>query len=115
MENRHARTIDMNATCCPNQNTLEAYLLGSLTDDAIDAHLDGCAGCQAALDQLDAAVNRPFACLRAPAAPDGDWQAPAQLLVKVKEMQPAAVESHEPGRRLPYQLGLPFQLGDYLL
>ena len=40
----------MNATACPNHDTLEAYLLGNLDNGAIDAHLDACTDCQAALD-----------------------------------------------------------------
>jgi hypothetical protein len=66
----------MNATCCPDHASLEAYLLGQLDDEAIDAHLEECSGCRAALDKLDAAVNQPFACLREPAPAVTDWQQP---------------------------------------
>ncbi len=52
----------MNAIACPDRDTLEAYLLGNVDNDAVDAHLEECAECRAALDELDAAVNEPCAC-----------------------------------------------------
>jgi Protein kinase domain len=67
----------MNVNVCPDHDTLEAYLLGKLDDGVIDAHLEACDDCQAALDELDTAFNRPFACLRQPAGTVGDWQQPA--------------------------------------
>jgi formylglycine-generating enzyme required for sulfatase activity/tRNA A-37 threonylcarbamoyl transferase component Bud32 len=74
MENHHARILAMNATCCPDNATLQAYLLGQVDDEALDAHLDECSECRAMLETLDAAVNQPFACLRGPAAAVTDWQ-----------------------------------------
>src|SRR5688572_16164716 len=77
----------MNATC-PNRDALEAYLLGELDDEAIDAHLSECADCQTALDALDAAVHRPFACLREQTSAPADWMEPTfqQLVADAKAL-----------------------------
>jgi eukaryotic-like serine/threonine-protein kinase len=101
----------MNAIACPDRDTLEAYLHANIDDEGIDAHLDECAECRAALDALDVAVNQPFACLRQPAAPPTDWQPPYHLIAKAEGLFEATVEltDVETKRRLPYQLG------DYLL
>jgi formylglycine-generating enzyme required for sulfatase activity/tRNA A-37 threonylcarbamoyl transferase component Bud32 len=50
--------------------------------------LSECADCQAALDVLDAEVNRPFACLRAPAPATADWMEPTfrQLVEHAKAL-----------------------------
>src|SRR6516162_9374086 len=88
MEKRHAGIMLMNATCCLDHDTLEAYLLGQLDDEAIDAHLAGCTICQAALEALEVAVNRPFACLREPAPAVTDWQQPTyqHLVARAKTL-----------------------------
>src|SRR5260370_37302555 len=95
MEKRHAGILLMNATCCLDHDTLEAYLLGRLDDEAIDAHLEGCSSCQAALEALEAAVNRPFACLREPAPAVTDWQQPTyQHLVARAKTLGASTHGH---------------------
>jgi formylglycine-generating enzyme required for sulfatase activity len=97
----------MNATCL-DHDTLHAYLLGECADqDAVDAHLDACADCQAALDDLDADVNRPFACLREP-APTADWQQPTfvQLVAQAKAIAAVPTEDGDVAQRT---------LGNYLL
>jgi formylglycine-generating enzyme required for sulfatase activity len=102
----------MNAIACPDRDALEAYLLGKIDDGAIDAHLNECADCQAALDTLDAAVNGPFACLRQAAPTSADWQPPYQLIARAEGLFEATVDLDDietKGRRLP------FQVGDYLL
>jgi formylglycine-generating enzyme required for sulfatase activity len=96
----------MNATCL-DHDTLHAYLLGECAgQDAVDAHLDACADCQAALDELDADVNRPFACLREP-APTADWQQPTfvQLVAQAKAIATLAEDGDIAQRTL----------GNYLL
>ena len=87
----------MNAATCPDHDALEAYLLGKFDDDAIDAHLDECADCRSALDEMDAAVNEPFACLRQPAAPPPDWQPPYQLIAKAERLLEGSTEPERPG------------------
>src|ERR1017187_4990427 len=111
MENRHARIIAMIATC-PDQDTLEAYLLGSLDDEAIDAHPDDCAECQAKLDKLDAVVNRPFAALREHAGADADWQQPAYqtLVARAKLLDTSTVGADRMVTFHP-----PKTIGNYLL
>jgi eukaryotic-like serine/threonine-protein kinase len=86
----------MNATCCPDHDALEAYLLGQLDDEAIDAHLEACSGCQVALDKLDAAVNQPFACLREPAPAVTDWQQPTfqHLVAQAKALAASSLHAH---------------------
>ena len=101
----------MNATACLDSAALEAYLRGAVDNEAVDAHLDECADCRAALDALDAAVNEPFACLRQPAAA-ADWQPPPTLVARAEGLFQATVDLDEganQARRLPHQLG------DYLL
>ena len=86
----------MNATCCPDHDTLEAYLQGNVDDDAIDVHLDQCAECQQALDRLDRAVNQPFACLAAPAPAAEAWEQPAyqQLVTQAKAIDASHRNGH---------------------
>src|SRR5205823_3458650 len=112
--NRNVRAILMNATCCPDHDALEAYLLGHLDDATVDAHLEACPDCQAALDMLDAAVNRPFERLREPAGATADWEQPTfqHLVAHAKEICPTIAElsDAETDRR-----ALPYPLGNYLL
>src|SRR5438552_1523504 len=100
----------MNATC-PDQDTLQAYLLGDLDDDAIEVHLDVCAGCQAKFDELDAVVNRPFVALRKRGDAETDWQQPAfqRLVGKAKAIRQTDLDREDEPEQLPRQLG------DYLL
>ena len=100
----------MNATCCPDHDQLEAYLLGNLDDAAVDAHLDACPDCQAALDTLDAAVNLPFQRLREPAGATADWEQPTfqHLVEHAKGISPATADlddAEADRQRLPYPLG----------
>ncbi|MBI3823180.1 MAG: protein kinase, partial [Planctomycetes bacterium] len=108
MENRDTGADAMNATCCPNHDTLEAYLLGKVDDDSIDAHLDECSDCQGVLDEMDAAVNLPFAGLRKVATASPDWQQPAfqHLVADAKNL--VTVPFH--GKTLENQV-----FGNYLL
>lgn len=95
----------MNATC-PERDTLEAYLLGHVDDDALDAHLDTCSDCQAALDRMDADAYRPFQCLRESAAAPTDWQQPTyQHLVAQAKAIPT----------LPLHADVTTRIGNYLL
>ncbi len=95
----------MNATACPERETLEAYVRDGPTDQAVDAHLDECAECQAALEEFDAALNEPFANLRRPPARI-DWQAPYRLVTQAEGLLQDALEGdRSETRRLPYQLG----------
>src|ERR1051325_4246515 len=114
MENRRERTILMNATCCPDRHVLEAYLLGNVDDAALDAHLDDCVACQAMLDQIDAAVNRPFAILREPVPSATFLQQPgySTLVAHAKELATAPLNGHATlhGDSLETQT-----LGSYLL
>lgn len=103
----------MNATACPNHDTLEAYLLGNVSDAGIDAHLDECSDCQAALDQLDAAVNQPFECLRAPAGALIDLQQPTLQHLVTRAKAIGTVSSN--GHAAPAGLPLPQTIGNYRL
>jgi formylglycine-generating enzyme required for sulfatase activity len=105
-------TITMNATC-PDHDTLEAYLLGTLDDESVDAHFDDCADCRAALDRLDAEVNRPFACLRDPIVAVTDWQQPTfyNLVAEAKALD----ASHGNGSASIQVLGPQETFGNYVI
>jgi formylglycine-generating enzyme required for sulfatase activity/tRNA A-37 threonylcarbamoyl transferase component Bud32 len=96
----------MNAVACPDQDVLEAYVLGHCDARAIDAHLDDCPACRAALDRLESALLRPFAAIKEPPQTMLDWSAPAycRLVADAKALQSS-----------PDDLTLPHTLGNYQL
>src|SRR4051812_4936852 len=86
----------MNATCCPDHAALEAYLLGNVDDADLDAHLDECSACRCALDELDAAVNQPFAILRDAVSANGEWPRPEfqHLIADAKALGTSPIDGH---------------------
>jgi eukaryotic-like serine/threonine-protein kinase len=86
------------ASDCPSAHELDAFHVGTLAEDRIDAvaeHLEHCPRCEAAIRRLDSSVDKALAAVRlaGPVAPSGPENAIVAALVRGADIDPTSPDN----------------------